>query len=406
MKTKILLTAYISLLLTTVSFAQRPPAPQGQPDVARPPRDARQPAPGPNRPDGPPQMNWIRPHDTDQNGKLDGREFQAAVEQTFAALDKNGNGMIDAGELSGGPRRPPTGGIQTDRKSAPGPGGNKLLPPFFFSEATAGDQAYSRSEFEKIVRSVFDEIDLDKNGEISTEEMNRMPRPAGPPKAFGPPPPPNAQFIGAELRFGDKLVKGQPFSAETLIEDTRLLFDGTTVKMERRGAIYRDGSGRTRREQPFEMVGGVSLVGSDGEPQKLVFINDFENKTQYFLDQKNRVARKNRLGDNPPPSEFEQRSGTKNEIDGVKVIEGVSCTMTRTEFEIPAGQIGNDKALKVRSERCFSEELQMLIMSINHDPIAGIHLFKLVNIKRNEPSADLFKVPAGYRIENQAVRDF
>jgi len=29
-----------------------------------------------------------------------------------------------------------------------------------------------------------------------------------------PPPPPNGKFIAAELRFGDKMVKGQPFSAE------------------------------------------------------------------------------------------------------------------------------------------------------------------------------------------------
>ena len=35
------------------------------------------------------------------------------------------------------------------------------------------------------------------------------------------PPPPNGQFIAAELRFGDRLVKGQPFSAETVIEDSR-----------------------------------------------------------------------------------------------------------------------------------------------------------------------------------------
>ena len=65
-------------------------------------------------------------------------------------------------------------------------------------------------------------------------------------------PPPNAMFIAAELRFGDKLVKGQPFSAETVIEDTRRLYDGTTVTKTTKGAFYRDSAGKTRREQPLE----------------------------------------------------------------------------------------------------------------------------------------------------------
>ena len=54
------------------------------------------------------------------------------------------------------------------------------------------------------------------------------------------PPPPNARFIGGEIRFGDKLVKGQPFSAETVVEDTRRLYDGSTVTKQNRGAVYRD----------------------------------------------------------------------------------------------------------------------------------------------------------------------
>ena len=47
-------------------------------------------------------------------------------------------------------------------------------------------------------------------------------------------------FIAAELRFGDKLVTGQPFSADTVIEDTHRLFDGTTVTKKNSGSIYRD----------------------------------------------------------------------------------------------------------------------------------------------------------------------
>ena len=69
-------------------------------------------------------------------------------------------------------------------------------------------------------------------------------------------------------------------------------------------------------------------------------------------------------------------------------------------MEIPAGQIGNDKPIQVISEKWFSPELQVVVMSRHLDPLAGEHIFRLINIKRTEPAAELFSVPAGYKIEN------
>ena len=100
------------------------------------------------------------------------------------------------------------------------------------------------------------------------------------------------------------------------------------------------------------------------------------------------------------PSELEDRPDAKTVSDGTKTIEGVSCNFTRTEHEIPAGQVGNEKPLKVVSEKCFSPELQVVIMSLHQDPLSGLHVFKLKKIKRAEPAADLFAIPAGYRVEN------
>ena len=226
----------------------------------------------------------------------------------------------------------------------------------------------------------------------------------GPRRPHGPPPP-NAQFIGAELRFGDKLVTGQPFSAETVIEDSRRLYDGTTVTKQSKGAFYRDGAGRTRREQPLDNVGGFNIVGEGAKSQTLVFINDFTAKSQYFLDINNKIARKNHIDDNRAP--FPEKEGppdAKTESLGTKTIEGVQAEGTRTTFEIPAGQIGNAKPIQVVSEKWFSPELQVVVMSRHLDPLAGEHIFKLVNIKRSEPSGDLFTIPAGFRVENQPDR--
>lgn len=402
---KISLTAILTLLFALSAVAQQPP---------RPPRQG--PPNGPERGLGRPEGgDWARPHDANKNGNIEADEFKDALDRTFASIDANGNGTLEVIELQqarpkrgeraegrGGDRMLP--GQPMHEGSHPGDKGKAMLPPFFFADRIDGEKAVTRAEFDSIVRGVLGQMDKDNDGALSREELRNLPvpnRPDRPGRPDQPPPPPNARFIGAELRFGDKPVKGQPFSAETVIEDTKLLFDGTTVKNTRTGAIYRDGNGRVRREQPFEMVGGISIVGTGNKPQKLVFIHDFAAKTQIFLDENGKVARRTKMPENQPrPADLEDRPGATTVSDGTKTIEGVSCNLTRTEHEIPAGQIGNEKPLKVFSEKCFSPELQLVIMSLHQDPVGGLHVFTLKNIKKGEPHADLFAVPAGYRVEN------
>ena len=100
-----------------------------------------------------------------------------------------------------------------------GPDGRRLsLPPFFFIDRAEAGTSTSRAEFERIARGVFAEMDKNSDGLISREESRPPRRPEGPPEGNAPPPP-NGRFIAAELRFGDRLVKNQPFSAETVIEE-------------------------------------------------------------------------------------------------------------------------------------------------------------------------------------------
>jgi len=169
------------------------------------------------------------------------------------------------------------------------------------------------------------------------------------------------------------------------------------------GAIYRDTAGRTRREQPLEMIGGVQIAGTDGKPQMLVFINDFATRTQSFLDVNNKIARTNQIGDGPRPEgprDPVARKGGKSESLGSKTIEGVKVEGTRDTFEIPAGHLGNDKPIEVITENWFSPELSVMVMSRHLDPISGEHTFRLSNIRLGDPPVDLFKVPSGYKIEN------
>ena len=421
--TKLLFAAFLTLLAVS-AFGQRPggrPGDQiGRPGAGQPPRDSGPIGQGPNRPGGQPQPGeWVRPHDTNQNGNIEAEEFQAAMDRTFAELDRNKNGSIDTGEAVRPPKpedgpRPPVDGnrpgqpdrlVQPGQPGQPGPDGKRILPPFFFLDRVLKDGTFSRADFDRIVRGVFNEMDKNGDGTLIRDEARQLPRrPGDKPPPQGPNMAPNAKFIGAEMRFGDRLVKGQPFSAEIVIEDTKRLFDGTTVTKLNRGAIYRDGEGRTRREQPLEMVGGVSIVGNGNQPQMLVFINDFASQSQIFLDLNARIARKNPLGGGPGPLEPTRRPDAKEESLGTKTLDGVSIEGTRITFEIPAGQIGNEKPMQVIDERWFSKELQVIVMSRHLDPVAGEHVFKLINIKRAEPRPELFAIPTGFKIEGPGVR--
>lgn len=87
------------------------------------------------------------------------------------------------------------------------------------------------------------------------------------------------------------------------------------------------------------------------------------------------------------------------EIEGVKA-EGKSSTTV-----IAAGEIGNKNPIQVTSESWTSPELQVTLYSRSVDPRFGETLYRLTNIRRGEPSADLFKVPEDYRKSGKAARE-
>ena len=60
-------------------------------------------------------------------------------------------------------------------------------------------------------------------------------------------------------------VKGAPYSAEQITENTQTLGDGTRIHNENAVKVYRDGEGRVRRETPemisiFDPVAGVGYT--------------------------------------------------------------------------------------------------------------------------------------------------
>jgi hypothetical protein len=227
------------------------------------------------------------------------------------------------------------------------------------------------------------------------------PPPPGPRGPQGPPFGPQADWMSSEFRFGDRLVKGAPYSAEFTTESVQTLGDGTRITRKSNGNVYRNSEGRTRREQ---ILGAIGPIAIEGEPPHMAFINDPIMGVHYAIDLRNRTARKLPFRENPPPpplpSDFQEKADpVQNENLGKQVIEGVQAEGTRSTITIPAGRVGNDRPLEIVSERWYSPELQIVVLSKHKDPFAGENTYRLTHINREEPPLSLFEVPEGFRVE-------
>lgn len=349
--------------------------------------------------------------DSNKNGTIERGEFVADAETLFKNFDKNNDGALDAIEVPKPPEgrggfQPPKGerGNLPPRGERFGDESERLKPPpHFMMRDENRDGKLTRAEFDENLKRHYAAMDANADGAVTREEFNQMRegdrrRQPPPPRPDGfQPPAPTIQFLGAEMRFGDKLVKDAPFSAETVMENTRRLYDGSTTTTQTNGAIYRDGAGRTRREQPLETVGAFNLGDA---AQRLIFITNAGEGTQYFLDATRKTARRIPLsGENRPPKPLTEAGEEKTESLGKKTLEGVTVEGTRTTIEIPAGRVGNDKPLQIITERWYSPDLQTVVLSRHIDPLMGEQVFRLTNIKRSEPARELFIVPNDYKIE-------
>jgi hypothetical protein len=101
-----------------------------------------------------------------------------------------------------------------------------------------------------------------------------------------------------------------------------------------------------------------------------------------------------------------EKAESKAEDLGTRTIEGVEAKGTRRTTTIPAGQIGNDRAIDIVSEQWHSPELQTLVYSRHSDPRMGETTYRLTRLSRAEPSKSLFEVPADYKVVEAATTPF
>ena len=211
---------------------------------------------------------------------------------------------------------------------------------------------------------------------------------------------------------------------------TQLLGDGTRISRRTATKVFRDGEGRTRRE----------MVDDDGSLRS-VSISDPVAHVNYTLDPKTKTAFKTTINTVAPsgmaPMTREgvvsggggggrggaiagagarggggggalmrtpapENPNVKKEDLAPQNMEGVMAAGTRTTTVIPAGEIGNDKEIRVVSEQWFSDDLQVLVMTRHSDPRSGETVYRLQNILRAEPDQNLFTVPSDYTVQERS----
>jgi hypothetical protein len=221
---------------------------------------------------------------------------------------------------------------------------------------------------------------------------------------------PGAAVFGFEMMEFHQVVKNAPYSATITTESTQVLGDGNRIVNKQTDSVARDSQGRTRRELTMGRMGPVQV-----NAPKVIFIHDPVAQTMTMLDPEKQTAHlMNHRGmggkqmaemhskmhaqmmdetQNP-----EEKAQVTRESLGTQQIEGVTAEGTRVTRTIPAGTIGNERPIQITVESWTSPDLHVLVLQKRNDPRFGETVYRLTNIKRDEPDPTLFQVPSNFKV--------
>ena len=246
---------------------------------------------------------------------------------------------------------------------------------------------------------------------------------------------PGVQFF----RSSPAPVKGAPYSAEAVTERVQVLADGNRITEKNTSKQYRDSEGRTRVENAIGPM--MAFVPANGK-MSLVFIDDPVAGVHYTLHPDNKTAEKMSMPnfDWTPASKVvsgvahkemtvtavageasvggptvmvysprsadapaHQRSANKTSL-GKRIIEGVEADGTKVVETIPAGAMGNERALEITTEVWYSNELKTDVLRKHSDPRFGETTYKLTSVIRGEQPLTLFEPPADFKLTESLMR--
>ncbi len=262
--------------------------------------------------------------------------------------------------------------------------------------------------------------------------------------------------LGAGLHLRGQAVKNAPYSAEIISEQQQTLTDGNQIINKSSAMSYRDSAGRTRQEVR-DGGGNLRTVTINDPADGTTYILHPDAKTATKIGPRREIAR---LARDAARKEMRKEGGeqiivkrierqAEGEVGrriredvrirvekdlargpslaglerigpviagafgdmkwaakatvkdlGTKEIEGVKAQGKLRSYEIPAGDIGNRNPIVVSSESWYSPDLQVTLMTKRSDPRSGERTWRMAGIKRDEPAASLFAVPADYAVKD------
>jgi len=204
-------------------------------------------------------------------------------------------------------------------------------------------------------------------------------------------------------------IPNAPFTATLATEATKYAADGATMTFVNERYIARDAQGRIYQERWL-------LVPKNGKVKSTmnwIQLADPKRRTLYNCSTEKLIC--DLLVFNPM-SDLSAASAPRKGFSGPlpngegnqawedlghRNIAGLDTVGTRETTTTNAGTLGNDEPLTSMSEYWHSDQLGINLLSIRTSPFFGRQTFTITEITAGEPDAQLFQVPAGYKVSDQ-----
>jgi hypothetical protein len=206
------------------------------------------------------------------------------------------------------------------------------------------------------------------------------------------------EFGGLKGGFGGKVVTGKPILATFTITHTETLPDNTIANTTT-GTFARGADGSTYRDVKLSAMGPWAASGT---AQEFAYIRNVTQGTQYIVNVTKGTYEAIPIREHNPPQEGKKdrrndsasNSETVNDNPNGSYTEPVTKTVypaddRRVTRTIPAGAIGNLKAIIITSERWYSSTLDLLLEDTHTDPRFGTTTYQLSSIGQS-PASSLF----------------
>jgi hypothetical protein len=221
--------------------------------------------------------------------------------------------------------------------------------------------------------------------------------------------------------FTGPILSGVPFTAAASAVLTTSAAGGTTRDVRVESRYFRDSSGRVRLERTIPEVGtatspAVYAVVHTVATEALVHVLDPATKTYRYngrsmystgfggfglivavtpVRYRTYQFHEWRHGELRRPG-YERASGIVETPLGTKQMEGLTVVGRRFTATVLSATKENGGTVEIVDEVWESPELRLVIASRTSDPRSGMRDDRVTKIRRTEPPAHLFEVPADY----------